>query len=136
MATTTGANAFTFADTKEVWHFEITGRARVRIGAVWPPSGSRRRDRRLCQRWGASGQIDLGNAEYFMASANVTALAEEMGFWSKGSGRPFEFCYALQSGLPTSVYCRRREWRVLSLLAPSLQAPSRIRELPFLGQAG
>jgi dipeptidase len=66
-----------------------------------------------------------------MASANVTALAEEMGYWSKASGKPFEFTYAYDPDSRTSLYCRRREWRVLSLLAPSLKLNPESENFPF-----
>jgi dipeptidase len=54
-----------------------------------------------------------------MASANVHSLAEEKGWWDRASGKPFEFCYAYASR--QSMGSRRREWRALSLLAPSLR---------------
>ncbi|MCX6567874.1 MAG: C69 family dipeptidase [Candidatus Aminicenantes bacterium] len=76
-------------------------------------------------------QLDLADKDHFLASANVISLAEEMGFWSKGSGRPFEFCYAYNPESRTSVYCRRREWRVLSLLAPSLKLNPESENYPF-----
>jgi dipeptidase len=66
-----------------------------------------------------------------MASANVTSLAEEMGTWSKASGKPFEFTYAYDPDSRTSLYCRRREWRVLSLLAPSLKLNPESENYPF-----
>jgi dipeptidase len=59
------------------------------------------------------------------------SLAEEMGYWSKASGRPFEFCYAYNPDSRTSIYCRRREWRVLSLLAPSLRLHPESENYPF-----
>jgi dipeptidase len=59
------------------------------------------------------------------------SLAEELGFWSKASGQPFEFCYAFNPESRTSLYCRRREWRVLSLLAPSLKLNSESENYPF-----
>ena len=53
-----------------------------------------------------------------MASDNVFSLAEEMGYWSADSGEEFEFCYAYANRM--SMGSRRREWRALSLVAPSL----------------
>jgi dipeptidase len=49
----------------------------------------------------------------------VYTLAQELGFWDPKSGQPFEFCYAYADR--TSMGCRRREWRVLSMVAPSLK---------------
>ncbi len=122
---------FTFADTKEVWHFEIHGPGKGKTGAVWAAQRVPDDEIGVSANAGRIRQIDLANAEFFMASANVTALAEEMGFWSKESGKPFEFCYAYNPDSRTSLGCRRREWRVLSLLAPSLRLHPESENYPF-----
>jgi dipeptidase len=122
---------FTFADTKEVWHFEIHGPGKGKIGAVWAAQRVPDDEIGVSANAGRIRQIDLANAEFFLASANVTSLAEEMGFWSKASGKPFEFCYAYNPDSRTSIYCRRREWRVLSLLAPSLRLNPESENYPF-----
>jgi dipeptidase len=74
-------------------------------------------------------QIDLDNKDYYMASENVFSLAEEKGWWSPRSGRPFEFCYAYADR--NAMYSRRREWRVLSLLAPSLKLDPNAENFPL-----
>ena len=122
---------FTFADTKEVWHFEIHGPGKGKKGAVWAAQRVPDDEIGVSANAGRIRQIDLADADYFMASGNVTSLAEEMGFWSKASGRPFEFCYAYNPDSRTSIYCRRREWRVLSLLAPSLKLHPESENYPF-----
>jgi dipeptidase len=63
-------------------------------------------------------QIDLSRPDDYLASDNVFSLAEEMGWWRRDSGEPFEFCYAYADR--NALYSRRREWRALSLMAPSL----------------
>ena len=128
---------FTFADTKEVWHFEIHGPGKGKIGAVWAAQRVPDDEIGVSANAGRIRELDLTNTDWFMASANVMSLAEEMGFWSKASGKPFDFTYAYNPDSRTSLYCRRREWRVLSsLLAPSLRLNPETRELPVLGQAG
>ncbi len=120
---------FTFADPKEVWHFEILGPGKGKVGAVW--AAVRLPDDQI----GVSAnshrirRIDLNNREYYMASENVFSLAEEMGWWSPKSGTPFEFCYAYADR--NSMGSRRREWRVLSLLAPSLKLDPNAENYPF-----
>jgi dipeptidase len=52
-----------------------------------------------------------------------------MGWWDKKSGQPFEFCYAYASR--TSMGSRRREWRVLSRVAPSLRLSANAENFPF-----
>ncbi|HPW17622.1 MAG TPA: C69 family dipeptidase [Candidatus Aminicenantes bacterium] len=121
----------TFADPREVWHFEIHGPGKGRIGAVWAAQRVPDDEIGVSANAGRIREIDLANPEFFMASGNVHALAEEMGFWSKASGKPFEFCYAYNPDSRTSLYCRRREWRVLSLLAPSLRLNPESENFPF-----
>ncbi len=109
---------FTFADPEEVWFFEILGPGAGKVGAVWAavriPDGeiavSANSHRIL--------ELDLSRPDWYMASDNVHSLAEEMGWWSPESGEPFRFAYAYAHR--NSLYSRRREWRALSLLAPSL----------------
>jgi dipeptidase len=122
---------FTFADPKEVWHFEIHGPGKDKTGAVWAAQRVPDDEIGVSANAGRIRQIDLSNADYFLASANVTSLAEEMGYWSKSGDRPFEFCYAYNPDSRTSLYCRRREWRVLSLLAPSLRLNPESENYPF-----
>jgi len=110
---------FTFADPKETWHFEILGPGKDQIGAVW--AAVRIPDDRVGVSANASRirQLNLKDKENYMASDNVYSLAEKMGWWSRKSGKPFEFCYAYASR--RSLGSRRREWRVLSLIAPKLK---------------
>jgi dipeptidase len=64
-----------------------------------------------------------------MASANVYALAEELGWWSAKSGEPFEFCTVY--GSRSALGSRRREWRALSRLAPSLNLDPNAEHYPL-----
>jgi dipeptidase len=109
---------FTFADPKEVWFFEILGPGRGRIGAVW--AAVRLPDDHIAVSANAHRilELDLGDPEHYLASENVYSLAEEMGWWDPDSGEEFRFAYAYADR--NSLYSRRREWRALSLLAPSL----------------
>lgn len=120
---------FTFADPKEVWHFEILGPGREKVGAVW--AAVRIPDDQIGMSANAHRirQINLKKKDYYMASDNVFSLAEEMGWWNRKSGKPFEFCYAYANR--NSLYSRRREWRVLSLLAPSLNLDPNAENYPF-----
>lgn len=122
---------FTFADPKEVWQFEIHGPGKGKKGAVWAAQRVPDDEIGVSANAGRIREIDLSDPDRFMASANVTSLAEEMGYWSKASGKPFEFTYAYDPDSRTSLYCRRREWRVLSLLAPSLKLNPESENFPF-----
>jgi len=114
-----GGECFTFADPNEVWYFEIVGPGKDKIGAVW--AAVRIPDDHISVNANLSRirQINLKDPENYMASDNVFSAAEEMGFWNPKSGQPFEFCYAYADR--RSMACRRREWQVLTIAAPSLK---------------
>jgi len=119
----------TFADPQEIWHFEILGPGRGKKGAVW--AAVRIPDDHVGVSANASRirQIDLRDPDNYMASDNVYSLAEELGWWDSKSGEPFEFCYAYASR--RSMGSRRREWRVLSRIAPSLNLDPNGENFPF-----
>ena len=123
--------ALTIADPQEVWHFEVVGPGKGKTGAVWV--AQRVPDDHLAVNANAStiGEIDLKNKDYFMASKNIYSVAEEMGFWSKKSGKAFSFKYVYAPKSRNSVAARRREWRVLSLVAPSLNLDPNAQDYPF-----
>lgn len=109
---------FTFADPEEVWFFEILGPGRGNLGAVW--AAVRIPDDEIAVSANSHRilELDLSDPDNYLASDNVHSLAQEMGWWSPDGGEPFRFSYAYADR--TSLYSRRREWRALSLLAPSL----------------
>jgi dipeptidase len=124
----------TFADSKEVWHFEIMGAGPFEVGAVWAavriPDG----------HVGVSANIprisdlNLDDSDHYMASENVFSVAEEMGWWDPGSGEPFKWWKAYgrtdRDGNPVPPYSTR-EFFILSTLAPSLNLTMDMEELPF-----
>jgi dipeptidase len=126
--------ALTFADSKEVWHFEIMGPGPMEIGGVWAavriPDG----------HVGVSANIprisrlDLDDPDHYMASDNVHSLAEEMGWWDPDSGEPFKWWKAYGS-VDREGNLRRpystREFYILSTMAPSLNLSMDMEELPF-----
>ncbi len=124
----------TFADSKEVWHFEIMGAGPMEVGAVW--AAVRIPDDHV----GVSANIprisdlDLDDEDHYMASENVHSLAEEMGWWDPDSDEPFKWWKAYgrtdregNSRPPFST----REFFILSTLAPSLNLTMDMEELPF-----
>ena len=120
----------TFADTKEVWHIEIVGPGKGNLGAIW--AAQRVPDGHVSVNANASRirQIDLDNSDYFMASDNVTQLAQDSGWWNPENG-PFEFCYTYDPNGRKSFSSRRREWRVFDLIAPSLKLHPNSENYPF-----
>ncbi len=121
-----GGEALTIADPKEVWLMEIVGPGKDAVGAVW--AAQRIPDDHVSVAANAAriGEIDLAKPEWFAASDNVRQVARDRGYWDAGApgtpgrGRPFRFYEAYHPEGRTDIASTRREWRVLSLLAPSL----------------
>lgn len=118
----------TVADTKEVWQFEIFGAGPTAKTATW--AAQRVPDDQVCVSANRAriGEIDLNNKDYFMASKNVISLAKEKGWYDPAKG-PFVFWAAYHP--TTGYYSARREWRALSLLAPSLKLDPWADRFPF-----
>jgi len=119
----------TIADPKEVWMFEVVGPGQGHVGAVWV--AQRVPDDQISINGNASRirGINLKDPNNFMASKNVFSKAEELGLWDPKSGIPFEFCYVYADR--TSMWARRREWRVFDILAPSLKLDPNGENFPF-----
>ncbi len=120
----------TIADKKEAWVLEILGPGKGNLGSIW--AAQRVPDDHVTVNANGSRirQIDLDNPEYFMASENVFQVAQDSGWWNPTEG-PFEFCYAYDPEGRGSFAARRREWRVLSLVAPSLNLHPNAENFPF-----
>jgi dipeptidase len=118
------------SDTKEVWHFEIVGPGKGKLGAVWV--AQRVPDNHIAVNANASTikEIDLNQADFFMASENIYSVAKENGWWD-GNKETFRFCYAYAPESRNSPASRRREWRILSLAAPSLNLDPNDKDYPF-----
>ncbi len=120
----------TIADKNEVWHFEIVGPGKGKIGSIW--AAQRVPDDHIGVNANASTikEIDLDNPNYFMASQNVFKVAQDSGWWNPEEGA-FKFCYAYAPHSRESPAARRREWRVFDLLAPSLKLDPNDKDFPF-----
>ncbi|PID91582.1 MAG: peptidase C69 [Bacteroidetes bacterium] len=119
----------TIADKNEVWHFEIVGPGKGKVGSVWV--AQRVPDDHVSVNANASTikEIDLDDETQFMASANVYEVAREAGWWKDDEA--FRFCYAYAPESRQSLASRRREWRVFDLLAPSLELDPNAENYPF-----
>lgn len=120
----------TISDPKEVWHFEIIGTGKFEGGSVW--AAQRVPDDHVSVNANASRIMEVNpeDEDHFMVSDNLFSFAEEHGFWNPEDGE-FRFCYAFDPDGRKSMSSRRREWRVLSLLAPSLDLDPNGETFPF-----
>jgi len=130
-----GGECLTVTDPNEAWQFEIMGAGPIwtpesgKLGAVWVAQRIPDGEVGVSANRARIGEIDLDDKDRFMASENIFTLGEEMGFYDPKSGKPFLFyeVYAPKVGF----YNRRREWRVLSLVAPSLNLDPWAERYPF-----
>ncbi len=118
----TAGVALPIADENETWLMEIFG-----PGKDWSPESGKPGGVWCAQRIpdgevGCSanrsriGRVNLEGGDHFIASSNIRSLAEELGFWQPD--KPFVW-YEVYGG-PGSTFNSFREWRALSLAAPSL----------------
>ncbi|OYT10546.1 MAG: peptidase C69 [Bacteroidetes bacterium 4572_112] len=121
----------TIADPNEVWHLEIVGPGKGNKGAVWVAQRVPNDHVGVNANASTIKEIDLKNKDYFMASKNIYKVAETMGLWSKKSGEVFRFNHVYAPHSRESVASRRREWRILSILAPSLHLSPTAQDYPF-----
>ncbi len=129
--------ALPIADGEEAWLMEIFG-----PGTDWTPESGKPGGVWCAQRIADDevnctanrsriGRVDVTDPDRFMASPNIHSLAEEMGLWKKGDPFVWHDVYGDPGGIGNSL----REWRALSLTAPSLglKAPgdSGVDRYPF-----
>ena len=119
-----GGECLLVGDANEVWIFEISG-----PGPMWTKDsgkpGAHWAARRVPddQIWSGAnrsrlGVIDFNDTENYMWSTDITALPEQMGWWSEGEDFNYTDLFnPTPYGYP--FYASRREWRAFSLLAPS-----------------
>ena len=117
------ARRSTSADGKEVWIAEFYGHgvwAAVRIPDDHFFAAANR---------ARIGEINLNDPANYMASPNIYQFAIDKGWYDPKSGKPFLVYenYAPYNG----VYSTRREWRALSLVAPSLKLVATDKRFPF-----
>ncbi len=119
----------TIADKHEVWHFEIVGPGKGKVGSIWV--AQRVPDDHISVNANASTikHIDPDDPDHFMFSDNLFTMALDSGWCS--SKEDFRFCYAYAPESRTSLAARRREWRVFDLVAPSLKLDPNAENYPF-----
>jgi dipeptidase len=114
--------ALPIADGREIWLMEIFG-----PGEDWTPDSRRPGGVWCAQRIpdgevGCSanrsriGAVNLDDPDHFLASTNIFSLAQALGFWKPGT----PFLWHEVYGDPGDRSNSLREWRALSLVAPSL----------------
>ena len=124
-----GGECLTVADQNEVWFFEVMPAGPLEKGAIW--AAVRLPDDHVSVSANRSriGTIDFNDPDNYMYSSNITQVAVDNGWWSPDSGKDFVFYEAYAPN--NESYATRREWRVLSWAAPSLNLDPNADRYPF-----
>jgi len=119
----TSGESYLISDPLEAWLLEIPGNSLEWVAQRVP-------DGHVCFHANRMRiqVIDLEDSDNFLASPNLITLAEERGFYDPEEG-PFNF-YEVYSG-GTGMYNRLREWRMVSLLCPSVEWDPQAITYPF-----
>ena len=135
-----GGEMLAVSDPAEIWIFEI-----MPVGPLWTPksgkpgavwAAQRVPDGHVavCPNESRIGEIDLGNPEYFLASAHAESFAVEAGLYDPRSGKPFNWkrAYSPAEGSAASSEGRRsRMWRFFDLVAPSKKFKAETPNMDF-----
>jgi dipeptidase len=114
--------ALRIADGKEVWLMEIFGPGKDwtpdshRPGGVWCAQRIPDGEVGCTANRSRIGAVDLNDTDHFLASGNIFSLAEQVGLWKVGTPFVWHEVYGGPGDRSNSL----REWRALSLAAPSL----------------
>lgn len=121
----------TIADPQEVWHFEIFGEGKDKIGGVWAAVRIPDDHVGVSANISRISTLDLNDNDNYMASGNVFSVAKEMGFWD--GKEPFKFWKAYSGGnyFGEKKSFSIREYFILNTLAPSLRLSYEAEELPI-----
>jgi len=119
----------TISDKNEVWHLEIVGPGKGKVGSIWV--AQRVPDDHVSVNANASRilYINPKDKDYFMVSDNIYNMALDSGWCI--STEKFKFCYAYAPESRGSFAARRREWRVFDLVAPSMKLDPNGENFPF-----
>ena len=112
--------SFSFADPEEAWIMEMIGPGPGGEGAHWValriPDGYISAHANMSR----IGEFPLNDPENCLYSESVISFAEQKGYYTKESGKPFSFRYAYDPPKPSSLRtCAARVWSMFRRSAPS-----------------
>lgn len=119
-----GGETLIVGDKDEVWVFEVCGGGLLwakdskKPGAHWAARRIPDDQAFVGANRSRLGVIDFNDKDNYMYSTDITELPKQMGWWQEGEEFNFSEIFNPE---PYSgpFYQSRREWRVLSLMAPS-----------------
>ncbi len=116
----------TIADTNEVWHFEVFGEGKEKVGGVWAAIRIPDDHVGVSANIPRISSVNPKDTDRCMASANVFDVARKLGYWDGKS--PFCFWKAYGGGKKAFSI---REYFILHTLAPSVAMSYDDEEIPF-----
>jgi dipeptidase len=134
-----GGEMLAVADPREVWVFEI-----MPVGPLWTPQSGKPGavwcaervpddEVAVCPNESRIGEVDLKNADYFLASPNVISYAVENGYYDPQSGKLFSWkrAYDPVEGSAATSGRRTRMWRFHDLVAPSRKLAPELANMDY-----
>lgn len=122
-----GGETLTVVDGNEGWVFDVVGPGPLWTkdsgtpGAIWAARRVPDDHIYVSSNRTRIGKIDLKNTADYMASSNVISAAQDLGFYDPKKDGEFIFSKVYNPKPYGSPYYQaRREWRVFTLLIPSL----------------
>lgn len=104
-------------ENQEAWLFHIMSDGEV--GAIWVAQRIPDDHVAACTNMFTIREVDFNDADNFMYSESMTRVAKAQGWWKEGT--PFDFTGIYSAGeYLNQYYSGRRMWRVMDLVAPSL----------------
>ena len=121
----------TIADPKEVWHFEVFGEGKDKVGGVWAAVRIPDDHVGVSANISRISTLNLKDKDNYMASKNVFSAAKRLGFWD--GKEPFRFwkAYSGTNYFKEVKSFSIREFFILNKLAPSLKLSYDAEELPI-----
>lgn len=114
-----GAESLLVGDPGDAWIFHVlpdeTGTSAIWVAQRVPENHAAAVDNMFVIR-----EVNLDDQETFLGSPNLHSVAEAKGWWKKGE--VFDFTKIYSNGeYVHKYYSGRRQWRSLSMMAPSLK---------------
>jgi len=119
------SEALCIADPFEAWVMEVFSMGpdwapgSGQLGAIWAAQRVPDDHITIVPNWSIIKEIDLDNAEFFMASANYKQVAVNKGWYNPAAGKPFIW-QEVYSPLPRE-WAVSRLWLFYSQFSPSLK---------------
>ncbi len=128
-----GSETLVFADTEEIWVFEVFGVGKGwdpesgKPGAIWAAQRLPEDQATMIPNWSIIKQIDANDKDNFMVSDNYMQEAIDRGWYDPNSGMPFIWQDAY-TPIPVE-YATSRFWLFHQTFAPNLKEwPNRFPE--------